>query len=359
MFAGNFAPVGWAFCQGQLIPISENDVLFNLIGTTYGGDGQQTFALPNLQSRVPVHQGSGFVIGQAAGVETVTLTTNQMPSHRHLVQTATATQGGGTGTPGGNVIADETGATVNRSLTPIRPMSITPISGRFHQIPFRPRAAASRTTTWCHSSSSISSSRYSASYHRSRKRSIVGEFRCQTRSLRKSASSPAISRPPDGRNVTVRFCRSRRTRRCSRCSAPRTGATASRISPCPTCKARPRCNRVRGRVYRCATSARPAANRTSRCSRPKCPQHGHILSATTTTGTTAVSTNNQLALASAGGGKQSAGSVVNYYSTNNPTTQLSPNGMVFSGGSQPHNNMMPYLGLTFIIALQGVFPARS
>ena len=113
MFAGNFAPVGWAFCQGQLIPISENDVLFNLIGTTYGGDGQQTFALPNLQSRVPVHQGSGFVIGQAAGVETVTLTTNQIPSHRHIVQTATATQGGGTGTPGGNVIADETGATVN------------------------------------------------------------------------------------------------------------------------------------------------------------------------------------------------------------------------------------------------------
>ncbi|HEY6621176.1 MAG TPA: tail fiber protein [Steroidobacteraceae bacterium] len=113
MFAGNFAPVGWAFCQGQLIPISENDVLFNLIGTTYGGDGQSTFALPNLSSRIPIHVGPGFVLGQSAGEESVTLTTNQIPSHSHPVRTATAAQGGGTGTPGGNIIADETGATVN------------------------------------------------------------------------------------------------------------------------------------------------------------------------------------------------------------------------------------------------------
>lgn len=88
IFAGNFAPVGWAFCDGSLIPISQNDALFNLIGTTYGGDGQSTFALPNLQSRVPVHQGTDsfgntYVLGQAAGVETVTLTTNQIPVHTH------------------------------------------------------------------------------------------------------------------------------------------------------------------------------------------------------------------------------------------------------------------------------------
>jgi microcystin-dependent protein len=88
MFAGNFAPAGWAFCDGQLIPISENDALFVLIGTTYGGDGQETFALPNLQSRVPIHMGQGsglsnYVIGEAAGVESVTLTTQQIPSHTH------------------------------------------------------------------------------------------------------------------------------------------------------------------------------------------------------------------------------------------------------------------------------------
>ena len=85
IFGGNFAPAGWAFCDGQLMPISENDALFTLIGTTYGGDGQETFALPNLQSRVPVHmdQGNGYPLGQMAGVESVTLTTQQIPVHTH------------------------------------------------------------------------------------------------------------------------------------------------------------------------------------------------------------------------------------------------------------------------------------
>ena len=86
MFGGNFAPAGWAFCQGQLMAISENDTLFNLIGTTYGGDGQTTFALPDLQSRVPMHQGNGFTIGEKAGVESVTLTTSQIPAHSHVPQ---------------------------------------------------------------------------------------------------------------------------------------------------------------------------------------------------------------------------------------------------------------------------------
>lgn len=83
MFAGNFAPVDWAFCNGQLIAISDNPTLFQLIGTTYGGDGVNTYALPNLQSRIPVHQGPGFVIGQLAGEEQVTLTTQQIPAHNH------------------------------------------------------------------------------------------------------------------------------------------------------------------------------------------------------------------------------------------------------------------------------------
>jgi microcystin-dependent protein len=83
MFAGNFAPAGWAFCDGSLMPISENDTLFILIGTTYGGDGEETFALPDLQGRIPVHQTSGFQMGETAGVEAVTLTANQIPAHTH------------------------------------------------------------------------------------------------------------------------------------------------------------------------------------------------------------------------------------------------------------------------------------
>lgn len=89
MFGGNFAPNGWAFCAGQLMPISENEALFTLIGTTYGGDGQETFALPNLQSRVPIHQGTGptgqtYIIGEMAGTETETLTGQQIPVHTHV-----------------------------------------------------------------------------------------------------------------------------------------------------------------------------------------------------------------------------------------------------------------------------------
>ena len=89
MFGGNFPPNGWMFCQGQSLPISENEVLFNLIGTTYGGDGQETFNLPNLAGRVPVHMGQGpgisqsYQEGESAGVETVTLTTQQIPVHNH------------------------------------------------------------------------------------------------------------------------------------------------------------------------------------------------------------------------------------------------------------------------------------
>ena len=83
MFAGNFNPSGWMFCDGSLLPISENETLFQLIGTTYGGDGQSTFALPNLQGRLPVHNGNGFILAEMAGVEEVTLTTQQITTHTH------------------------------------------------------------------------------------------------------------------------------------------------------------------------------------------------------------------------------------------------------------------------------------
>jgi microcystin-dependent protein len=85
LFAGNFAPVGWEFCAGQLLPISENETLFAVIGTAYGGDGQSTFALPDLRGRVPIHIGSGFTLAQSGGAESVTLTANQIPAHTHAL----------------------------------------------------------------------------------------------------------------------------------------------------------------------------------------------------------------------------------------------------------------------------------
>jgi microcystin-dependent protein len=84
LFAGSFAPVGWNLCDGSLLPISQYDALYSLIGTTYGGDGQSTFGVPDLRGRLPFHQGGTFVIGQLSGTETVTLNTQQLPSHSHL-----------------------------------------------------------------------------------------------------------------------------------------------------------------------------------------------------------------------------------------------------------------------------------
>ena len=104
MFAGNFAPYGWYFCEGQLLPISEYETLFQLIGTTYGGDGESTFALPDLRGRIPIHQGNGFILAETGGAEEITLTVNQIPSHTHPLLgsagAATDTQ------PAGRVLAE-------------------------------------------------------------------------------------------------------------------------------------------------------------------------------------------------------------------------------------------------------------
>lgn len=134
MFAGNFAPAGWMFCDGQLLPISENDVLFQLIGTTYGGDGESTFALPNLQSRVPIHMGSNagqtFLIGEAAGVESVTLSVQQIPSHTHPLLGSTGN--GAQANPNNNVLASSTLVKPYAQETAsvaMAPTSIGPVGG--------------------------------------------------------------------------------------------------------------------------------------------------------------------------------------------------------------------------------------
>ena len=106
MFAGNFAPAGWMFCEGQLLPISENETLFQLIGTTYGGDGQSTFALPDLQGRIPTHQGNGFILAETGGAEEITLTVSQVPAHTHAWLASEAAANALT--PAGNMPAEAT-----------------------------------------------------------------------------------------------------------------------------------------------------------------------------------------------------------------------------------------------------------
>lgn len=136
IFAGNFAPVGWSFCEGQSLPISENEVLFQLIGTTYGGDGEETFNLPNLSSRVPIHMGTGpdgttYTIGEMAGTEQETLTTQQIPFHSHPL--TVSTEPGSALTPTGNVLAATTGGVMlyyeGAAFEPMHPTSLTPVGG--------------------------------------------------------------------------------------------------------------------------------------------------------------------------------------------------------------------------------------
>ncbi|MGH2889609.1 MAG: phage tail protein [Solirubrobacteraceae bacterium] len=121
MFAGDFAPAGWAFCDGQVLPISQNTALFSLLGTTYGGDGQSTFALPDLRGRLPVHQGTGssgttYELGATGGAEQVTLTESQIPSHAHA---PTATTAPGTQqAPGGAILAGSPAVALYSSNAP-------------------------------------------------------------------------------------------------------------------------------------------------------------------------------------------------------------------------------------------------
>jgi microcystin-dependent protein len=141
MFAGNFAPAGWMFCEGQLLPISENETLFQLMGTTYGGDGESTFALPDLRGRIPIHQGGGFILAETGGVEEVTITINQMPSHGHSVLASTAIASASD--PTNNVGAKITTASVfaygtDNPKTTLAPTAVGPAGGSQPHTNFQP-----------------------------------------------------------------------------------------------------------------------------------------------------------------------------------------------------------------------------
>jgi microcystin-dependent protein len=139
MFAGNFAPAGWMFCEGQLLPISENETLFQLIGTTFGGDGESTFGLPDLRGRLPLHQGNGFVLGQNGGAEEITLTVAQTPAHTHPLVATTA--GGTNPNPHDNILAAAGNIALYRETAANTPMSnqaIGPAGGSQPHANFQP-----------------------------------------------------------------------------------------------------------------------------------------------------------------------------------------------------------------------------
>ena len=139
MFAGNFAPAGWMFCEGQLLPISENETLFQLIGTTYGGDGQSTFALPDLRGRIPIHQGNGFILAETGGAEEITLTVNQIPAHAPALLASTAS--GQQSSPANLLLGAVTGADIYSGDTPLvnmSPQAISAVGGSQPHTNFQP-----------------------------------------------------------------------------------------------------------------------------------------------------------------------------------------------------------------------------
>ena len=126
MFAGNFAPAGWMFCEGQLLPISENETLFQLIGTTYGGDGESTFALPDLRGRVPIHQGSGFTLAETGGSEEVTLTVSQIAAHSHPLVASNGL--GNDPNPQSNLLAESSVVSMYQAGNPATAMAAQSVS---------------------------------------------------------------------------------------------------------------------------------------------------------------------------------------------------------------------------------------
>ncbi|HOW64816.1 MAG TPA: tail fiber protein [Candidatus Paceibacterota bacterium] len=139
MFGGNFAPAGWMFCEGQLLPISENETLFQLIGTTYGGDGESTFALPDLRGRIPIHQGNGFILAETGGAEEITLTAQQIPAHAHPLLGADLPANDPN--PGNSLPAESARVSFYQSSapnTPLAPASISSVGGSQPHTNFQP-----------------------------------------------------------------------------------------------------------------------------------------------------------------------------------------------------------------------------
>jgi microcystin-dependent protein len=124
----NFPPKGWALCNGQFLPINQNQALFSLLGTTYGGNGQTTFALPNLQGRTPIHEGQGHTLGEAAGSEAVTVNIQQLPQHLHFVN-ATNANGAAPNNAGNYLGAFNNGYTAPNNLTTLQPATISAVGG--------------------------------------------------------------------------------------------------------------------------------------------------------------------------------------------------------------------------------------
>ena len=334
IFAGNFNPNGWLFCNGQLLPISENDNLFQLIGTTYGGDGEETFALPDLRGRVPTHQGNGFTLGEAAGVENVTLTQQQIPVHSHPAL-ASANQGTESN-PTNAVLSNSQGADPFIEDAPtgnMAPTSISPVGGSQPHTNMQPYTGINYII------------------------SLFGVFPDPT-SGTLGVPQPFVA---EIRPFPFNFAPSG----WAMCNgqllpiSPNTalfsllgtvyGGDGKSTFALPDIKGRVIVHPGMGPGLSPRQQGEMAGNETVTLLASEIPAHTHTLRASLDDADLSIPTPGRTLAKSQGG---------NIYGPVGSTAALSPQALAPAGGSAPHNNMQPYLTLNYCIALQGIFPQR-
>ena len=370
MFGGTFAPAGWAFCAGQLMAISENDTLFNLIGTTYGGDGQSTFGLPDMRGRVVIHQGQGgglsnYNLAQTGGSESVTLPTfQQIPQSTTISSWRTPTPRRARTPAGNQTVAFEN---VNQSPMPysyypydgsaqvtLPANSIQATGGSQPHDNIQPVIALNfcislfgvlPDTDLIAAQSSAFPTFETETHHGNTFRRASSDLRVQFRSqglgvLPRSAHAAVAEH---GAVLAAGHDLWRR-RQVELPALPNIQGQGAISLP----------DRDRGLSLYDLGEQTGAQNVSLLSS--EIPSHPHGFVATTNGGTTQTPAGAQLAVASSG---SKAGSIsANYLSTNSAQTSMTL-ALGFTGGNQPHNNMQPYLTMNYCIALQGVYPPRG
>lgn len=327
MFAGSFAPAGWMLCNGQLLPISENDALFTVVGTQFGGDGQETFALPNLQSRVPLHPGSGIGFADMGGAEEVTLTTQQIPVHNHAVLANTAA-GNEPSPVGNNIWAAESVVSQYTAVNPVVATgspSMTPTGGSQPHTNIQPYLSFNFIL------------------------SLYGIFPSQSGG---GGTDPFLSEiklfsfnfaPSGWAKCEGQLLPINQNQALFSLLGTTYGGNGQTNFALPD---------LRGRVPMHMSNnhnlGEQGGQQAHTLTISEMPAHNHIPFASSVEGN----------LLEPGGNFWGSNSRRPYTSLG-PNTSLNPGCCTNVGGSQAHLNMQPYLSLTFGIALQGIFPSRN